>query len=896
MVNILRKVVNVTKKIRRTYYTTWYRNAFVKHTELKNVALIESTHGNDFYGHMYYLTKSLTELYPEMSLNIAITEEQIPEVRSKLNKMGLSNVKIVNYLGREYCKLLASAQYLLNDTSFYPFFIKQDFQKYINIWHGTPLKCLGKDDGDVANMGNVQKNFYSADKLVVSNNYTRDAMIESFNLNGIMRGEVVVAPSPRNSVLSDANVREMIRDTYGLLNKEALVYMPTWRGGVSKVLDESSKLTPYLEKIDATLNDNQVLFVKLHPFQAKLEKIDFTPYSHIKQFPENIESYQFLAGTDGLITDYSSIMYDYMNTGKPVVLFAYDKDRYYAERGCYEDIDDYPFPQFREITALCDWLRLGERGGTYGNEFAARFVSLDNVEGSNQLAKYIIEGKTEINGDEISAFSPNNGLDTVLIYQGTLWGNGITSALMNTLNTIDVTKKNYVVFLNKNNLRKEDQWRLFNLPKEVQFFPVPLGPASNLIERIIVSAFLRFEKLSIEPVQKIVDNLYRREFQRLFGYLKPSAFIHYTGYERIYAEMIAALAPTNVKTSIFMHNDMVAEHEAKGKGMNWEIMKRAYRKVDNLVFVNTEQRKDFLKTFPDVDNHAVVVNNFMDSTSVRNKSTVPLLETVIDAPVIISHDDKIAGQHIKTKKMLRLELNRPIMRGKNPALELLEVETAHFKYLKMHEGEHKEGFKRALPANVVLPDDFEMTENRLISLLGLTKSQMLDDLYNPNLKVFVNIGRMAEGKSHDRLINSFVKVHEKYPNTRLIIIASYGNMQKSIVQWIQESGCADAIYFIGGMSNPYAVLRQADAFVFTSLYEALGLVVFEALAVDTDVVTVAIPATNARLQEGNAMVVDNNQDAITAGWLEYLNHGYARTQTDFAKFDQQSIAEFEQLV
>ena len=54
MANVVKKAVNILKKVKRTYYVTWYRNAYMKHQVRKDTVLIESTHGNDFYGHMSY--------------------------------------------------------------------------------------------------------------------------------------------------------------------------------------------------------------------------------------------------------------------------------------------------------------------------------------------------------------------------------------------------------------------------------------------------------------------------------------------------------------------------------------------------------------------------------------------------------------------------------------------------------------------------------------------------------------------------------------------------------------------------------------------------------------------------------------------------------------------------
>ncbi|WP_259342670.1 CDP-glycerol glycerophosphotransferase family protein, partial [Staphylococcus pasteuri] len=66
------------------------------------------------------------------------------------------------------------------------------------IWHGTPLKNMGKDMEIVVDVANVQRNFYMADKIIVSNEHTKDVLVESHNLKNVYPGKVVVGPSPRS--------------------------------------------------------------------------------------------------------------------------------------------------------------------------------------------------------------------------------------------------------------------------------------------------------------------------------------------------------------------------------------------------------------------------------------------------------------------------------------------------------------------------------------------------------------------------------------------------------------------------------------------------------------------------------------------------------------------------
>ena len=93
-------------------------------------------------------------------------------------------------------------------------------------------------------------------------------------------------------------------------------YLPTFRGLFDRVEEEGYLLTlkDSLRKWDAGLSKEELLLVKLHPFVRA--KIDFAGYVHICPFPKQWDTYEGLSVCEALITDYSSVMYDYANTGK----------------------------------------------------------------------------------------------------------------------------------------------------------------------------------------------------------------------------------------------------------------------------------------------------------------------------------------------------------------------------------------------------------------------------------------------------------------------------------------------------------------------------------------------------------------------------------------------------
>src|SRR5699024_5590698 len=109
------------------------------------------------------------------------------------------------------------------------------------------------------------------------------------------------------------------------------VYMPTWRDDRQDV----TEIRNHLSELDRELTDGEELYVKLHPYEAAQLDIASLGLQKVKAFPIEQEVYQFLATTEKLITDYSSIMFDFAVTGREIVLFTYDQTEYEATRGLY---------------------------------------------------------------------------------------------------------------------------------------------------------------------------------------------------------------------------------------------------------------------------------------------------------------------------------------------------------------------------------------------------------------------------------------------------------------------------------------------------------------------------------------------------------------------------------
>lgn len=172
----------------------------------------------------------------------------------KENNLDIELVKLKSF---KYQKVLATSKYLVNNVSFPPYFIKRKEQVFMNTWHGTPLKTLGKNmRKGIDSMHNIQHNFLQADYLLFPNEFTKDHMMEDYNLNDLYTGKTVVCGYPRNSIFMDAEGGKELKKALGYEGKTLYTYMPTWRGKNSYQgigADYLDQINEILEAVDEAL-------------------------------------------------------------------------------------------------------------------------------------------------------------------------------------------------------------------------------------------------------------------------------------------------------------------------------------------------------------------------------------------------------------------------------------------------------------------------------------------------------------------------------------------------------------------------------------------------------------------------------------------------------------------
>ena len=522
-----------------------------------------------------------------------------------LNNYGLKKIQLVELGSKQYYIKLSAAKYIFNDTSFLTFFIKKPEQIYVNTWHGTPLKTLGKDvKNDRFKIGNIQKNFLTADYILAPNDYTQQKLTESYMLNEIYDGKFLKCGYPRNSVFFDNDRRNKIREQLEFDNKQIIAYMPTWRGIVGQVHNEIDFMEDLLKSIDKNLNDYQVMYVNLHPFMTSY--IDFSQYQHIKMFPKQFETYDFLNVADCLITDYSSVFFDFANTKRKIILYVPDEKEYVHERGLYLDLQELPFVKTYNVEQLINEINNSD---CYSYEsFMKTYCQLESYMTTRQLCQHVLFQNNSI----VEVKAQKNGKKNVLIFAGRMVNNGITTSLINLLNYMDSEKYNIIISMTAHNA-KEGESFIHTLPNYVSYYPHSGKMVVSFFQFIYLGLYY-FRLIPRYKSNKIMNHILQYEKQRLYNGMHVDHVIDFRGYVFL---NIWLFCQFQCKKTIFVHSDMIQEMKNKNNQHPWTL-EYAYQHYDNVAVVS-EGIKDSTIAISHKSDNIVVCENIIDYKTIENK-------------------------------------------------------------------------------------------------------------------------------------------------------------------------------------------------------------------------------------------------------------------------------------
>lgn len=551
--------------------------------ELKNeLAFFESHNSMDFAGNMLAIAKELSQNPEKYRVKIVISclDENRDLIKSCVERYAISVDEFVIRESKRYFEVLATAKYLFTDVAFYSLFQKRKGQICVTTWHGTPLKTLGYtfyEDAYV--VANQKRGFILADYFVCPNEYTWECIKTSYQLDGLFNGKVVFAGYPRNAIFFDEKRREQLKAHLDVDGKKVIVYMPTWRGKVIEVKgqEQSHQLQRLLSEIDKTLSDDCIVWAKLH--RLNQAELDFSVFDRVRPFPTGFDTYDVLNTADVLVTDYSSVMFDFANTGKKIVLYCYDKEDYVSNRGCYFDMEKLPFPIVTTVKELiceiCSERNYDDR------VFLKTYCDHDQLEATRYICSEIVSHDYLCDGISCTNEDQKN-----LIFVGDLNENHATDAVFDFLYHRSEDSL-YVTYLN--HLFKEKSYKLLQLGKwnQIPFYMYQGRYVNYTHEESIVMSRIRTrlaeKKCVFEEDWMVLENLSKREYVRFQYENKFQVFIRYAGLD---LESLKFFRVFKNRKILYIHDNMA--YKAESNYEYWTYLYRAMEVADEIHYANMQ--------------------------------------------------------------------------------------------------------------------------------------------------------------------------------------------------------------------------------------------------------------------------------------------------------------------
>ncbi|RZU30537.1 CDP-glycerol glycerophosphotransferase family protein [Blastococcus saxobsidens] len=290
---------------------------------------------------------------------------------------------------------------------------------YLQTWHGTMLKRIHYDVlwAPEGRLAYLDQDIARWDLLLSPNSITTERLRKAFGYTG----PVHETGLPRNDLLSSPRrdeLRAQVRADLGIGPEQtAVLYTPTWRDDLvfAGAGDKDFEFAIDLEDFSARLGEDHVLLLRLHNMvMDRLEIVDGSAVRDVCSHPDIRDLY---LAADLMVTDYSSTMFDFAITGRPLVFYTYDLESYRDElRGFYFDLEDVaPGPLVRDsrelVSAISDVERIRSEYVQPYARFQETFCHLEDGHATERVLDLIIptaaasgaSTSTTTEGDDVRA-------------------------------------------------------------------------------------------------------------------------------------------------------------------------------------------------------------------------------------------------------------------------------------------------------------------------------------------------------------------------------------------------------------------------------------------------------------------------------------------------------------
>ncbi|MDX3375318.1 CDP-glycerol glycerophosphotransferase family protein [Streptomyces sp. ME02-6991-2A] len=317
-------------------------------------------------------------------------------------------VRAIALHSAEWYEALARSRWVVTNTHLPQWFERAEGQCVVQTWHGTPLKRIGRDlagtpHADAAYMASMEQRSAQWSVLVSPNSFSTPVLRRAFGYSG----EVLESGYPRNDLLyapDRAKVAAAVRERLAIPEgRRVVLYAPTWREDRPRQggrYDPGHQLN--LDQAREVLGDDHVLLVRRHYLVGgSVPGTDVV--RDVSRHPDVAE---LLLISDVLVTDYSSIMFDFAQTGRPMLFHTYDLAHYRDTlRGfCFDFEHRAPGPLIPDSAGVVAALRDPEAAVAGHQEayerFREAFCDLDDGSAAAQVVDRMLKDGSGTEGEQ----------------------------------------------------------------------------------------------------------------------------------------------------------------------------------------------------------------------------------------------------------------------------------------------------------------------------------------------------------------------------------------------------------------------------------------------------------------------------------------------------------------
>lgn len=370
-----------------------YKNVLTKLPMKNNWIVYESFLGRNMSDSPKYIFEYLEKEYGDKYKHIWVFNNKRDDLPDYIKQVKRFSFQHLYYIAR--------SKFWINNMRQPVWFIKREKQIFLATWHGTPLKKLVFDIEEIHSANkDYKQEFYTQsrvwDYLLSANKYSTQIFRRAFRFDN----PILELGYPRNDLLYSNDINQLtlnIKKKLGIpLDKKIVLYAPTWRDDeVLKPGKYKFDLVLDLKRLRKELGNEYFFVLRTHYFISNYIDVD-----GLEDFVYNASNYDDVTElyliSDVLITDYSSVFFDYANLKRPILFFTYDLEKYRdVLRGFYLDLEtEGPGPIVMNndeiINQLRDFNKLVQDYKLKLEQFHERFCSWDDGEATKRIAEYVI--------------------------------------------------------------------------------------------------------------------------------------------------------------------------------------------------------------------------------------------------------------------------------------------------------------------------------------------------------------------------------------------------------------------------------------------------------------------------------------------------------------------------